>query len=500
MKVRLLHRDRDVDWDAALPDEADAVEQDLELGTLLDAMADGDPFLRGTARHALLGSLGAPDEIRYRHAVLADALANPATVRRLFVRAVQGVETKRDSRFFWFRDSPDSIRQKSLGMLATLLGILREVRLTAEREADGFSSEGFTRLFETLRRELDDDYLDAVAAQLKELGFGRGALLSAALGRGNRATGYTLRRQTRQRLLERLTPGPGGMAFTVADRDESGMQTLADIRGRGTARVADALGQSTDHVLGFFATLRAELGFYVACLNLHDQLSARGIATTMPEPAAAAEAALRAGGLRDAALAFHLPNPPVANDLEADQMQLLIVTGPNQGGKSTFLRSVGLAQLMMQAGMFVCADSYRASVTTGIHTHFKREEDPTMTYGKLEEELERVSRIADRIRPGALLLCNESFSATNEREGSEIARQVTHALTDAGVRIVFVTHLYDFASSIDHTAAGGTGFLRAERHDDGTRTFRVIPGEPEPTSHGGDSYRRIFATALRSAP
>jgi DNA mismatch repair ATPase MutS len=217
----------------------------------------------------------------------------------------------------------------------------------------------------------------------------------------------------------------------------------------------------------------------------------------MPEPRPATESALSARGLRDAALALHLPEAPVANDLDADGGRLVVVTGPNQGGKSTFLRSVGLAQLMLQAGMFVCADAYRGSVCTGVDSHFKREEDATMRHGKLEEELERMSAIADRIRPGSLLLCNESFSATNEREGSEIARQVTRALTEAGVRVVFVTHLYDFAVSVRRE--GSARFLRAERRDDAVRTFRIVPGLPQPTSHGEDSYRRIFATEGRRA-
>jgi hypothetical protein len=498
VNLRLMHRDRDVAWDAPLPDQVEALEQDLELATVLDAMAQGDGFLRDVARHALLSSLREPEDIRYRQDVLVDALAHEPMVRQLYALAVRGVESKRDARFFWFRDSPDSTRQKSLGMLRVLFAILREVRQLVEREGEGFESDGFTRLFERLRRDLDDDYLDAVTRQLKDLAFGRGALLSAGLGRGNRGAGYVLRRSRPQRLLGRLNPAAHGESFTVADRDESGMQTLAEIRDRGTARAADALGQSTDHVLGFLATLRAELGFYLGCLNLNGQISARGIATAMPDARPPAESALVTRGLRDAALLFHLLEPPVANDVNADGKHLVIVTGANQGGKSTFLRSVGLAQLMMQAGVFVCADSYRASVSTGTHSHFKREEDPTMTRGKLEEELERMSRIAQRIRPGALLLCNESFSATNEREGSEIARQVTRALTDAGVRVVFVTHLYDFAASMQDAGAASTAFLRAERREDGARTFRIVPGEPRPTSHGEDSYRRIFAAGRRN--
>ena len=125
-----------------------------------------------------------------------------------------------------------------------------------------------------------------------------------------------------------------------------------------------------------------------------------------------------------------------------------MITGANQGGKSTFLRSVGLAQLMMQAGMFVAAGSFTATTCTGLFTHYKREEDATMEKGKLEEELARMSGIADQITAGGLLLCNESFASTNEREGSEIARQIIRALTEAGIRIAFVTHLYDLAERL----------------------------------------------------
>ena len=147
---------------------------------------------------------------------------------------------------------------------------------------------------------------------------------------------------------------------------------------------------------------------------------------------------------------------------------------------------------MMQAGMFVTADWFRAPICRGVFTHFKRQEDPTMTRGKLEEELQRMSDIADQVTANSLLLCNESFAATNEREGSEIARQVLQAMTEADVRIVFVTHLHDLAERIHRHQLDRALFLRAERTPDGRRSFRIIPGEPLPTSYGQDSYRRIF--------
>ena len=104
------------------------------------------------------------------------------------------------------------------------------------------------------------------------------------------------------------------------------------------------------------------------------------------------------------------------------------------------------------------------------------------------------------IAPGCLLLCDESLGSTNEREGSEIARQIVRALTKAGIRIVFVTHLYDLAESLYAERDPATLFLRAERRPDGHRTFRLPPGELSlPTSYGQDLYQSIFGTADQAA-
>ncbi len=182
----------------------------------------------------------------------------------------------------------------------------------------------------------------------------------------------------------------------------------------------------------------------------------------------------------------------MGSDVDAEGRALLVVTGANRGGKSTFLRGLGVAQLMMQAGMFVPAESFRADVRHGLFTHFKREEDALLRSGKLDEELGRMSAIVDEVSPGALVLLNESFASTNEREGSEIGRQIVRALLESGVKVAYVTHMYEMAAGLRGDLDGDAAFLRAERLPDGTRTFRIVAGEPLPTSHGQDIYARIF--------
>jgi hypothetical protein len=115
-----------------------------------------------------------------------------------------------------------------------------------------------------------------------------------------------------------------------------------------------------------------------------------------------------------------------------------------------------------------------------------------MQSGKLDEELARMREIADHIAPNGMLLCNESFAATNEREGSEIARQVLHALLEVGVKVLFVTHMFDLANGFYGEGLDMALFLRAERRSDGARPFKLAEGKPLPTSYGEDSYRRIF--------
>ncbi len=219
-----------------------------------------------------------------------------------------------------------------------------------------------------------------------------------------------------------------------------------------------------------------------------------GEPTSFPRPVPGDERRHSFTGLYDVCLALSMKRRVVGNDGDADYKDLVIITGANQGGKSTFLRSIGLSQLMMQCGMFVPAEAFCANLCANLFTHYKREEDVSMKSGKLDEELSRMSDIVDHITSNSMVLFNESFAATNEREGSEIARQIVSALLERRIKVFYVTHLYEFAHSFYDKGMENAIFLRAERQADGTRTFKLIAGEPLQTSYGEDLYKGIFGT------
>lgn len=498
MKAFLMHRDRDFELEHELPANEQALTQDLELSTLWSAMAAGDTFLFEVAKRALLLSLRDPDEVVYRQQVLTDCLKNASVIRELYALAGEALASERSLWGFPFRDSPRSMLGSSVQKMELLVGFLRRLREMTDEHAGGFSSPGFTRFFAMLTKELDEQYFELVENHLKTLQFKGGMLLSAQLTAGNKGTAYMLRRPHEQSLLGRVFDR-SGYSFTIPDRDESGSRALGELEDRGVNLVANALTQSYDHVKSFFVMLRVEIGFYVVCLNLSDRLAAKDEPTCLPVVRPSSELALSANGLYDVCLTLHLGDRVVGNDIAGDHMSLVMITGANQGGKSTFLRSVGLAQLMAQCGMFVAAQSLRVNVCDGLFTHFKREEDEAMESGKLDEELARMSEIADHIAPNCMLLCNESFAATNEREGSEIARQVIGAMLNEHIKVLFVTHLFDLADSFYARELDPALFLRAERGADGARPFKLSEGQPLPTSYGEDAYRRIFGRSIEAS-
>jgi DNA mismatch repair ATPase MutS len=518
MKAFLMYRDRDFDpgrilacrerdkrWRrdeqgpslaALLPWNEKAIRQDLGLDILLRAMAEDDDFLFEVAQVAVLSGSKDLGTIHYRQRILRDCAKLEIIIRRIYRIAVDAIESERKNHYFsGLGRYPSGTLNRAVDILQMFVGKLKALRSIADEHGGRFESDGFKRLFAMLQRELSDGYFAEIERHLANLRFRRGVLVSAALGEGNKAIDYVLRRpheDTRLWIERVLSSKPKGFSYRLHPRDESGARALSEIRDRGVNLVANALAQSTDHILSFFAMLRTELAFYIGALNLEKRLGELQEPVCMPSPAPLGAKLLEASGLYDPSLALSADRAVVANDFSADGKDLIVITGANTGGKSTFMRSLGLAQIMMQAGMFVAARSFGAEIRDAVLTHYKREEDATMESGKLDEELCRMSGIVDRLAPGAMILFNESFAATNEREGSEIAMQITTALLERGIKVYFVTHLYEFADKLHGRKMRNALFLRAERQEDGKRTFRIIEGAPLQTSYGRDLFDGVF--------
>lgn len=496
MNVFLLHKARDFDPYQKPPWQGPSLVRDLALDTLFNAMAQGNESQYKIAEAVLLAGFSNDQEtILFRQEILKDCLQNPAVIRQMQAIVVEALESRNNQWLDIFTRHQSAVLYGSAKLLEVLAGYLRRLRGLADEHGMKFTSSGFHRFFTMLQKELADEYLEEMEACLAALRSREEILISAGLGEENKGRQYKFHKGNEQRrpwLQRLLHPLPSYYIFSIHPRDEAGARALSEIQDAAMNDVAGQMVRSKDHVLGFMQRLRTELAFYLGCLELHAQLNDLGVSVCFPTMSASGGQTLSAKGLYDPCLALNMHTKVVDNDLSAVYSPLIMITGANQGGKSTFLRSIGVAQLMMQCGMFAPALSFHAPLYSSLFTHFKKEEDKSMESGKFDEELSRFSAIIDHLTLPSLLLFNESFAATNEREGAAIAGEVVRALIERGVKVCYVTHLYALAHSFYEKEKERTLFLLAERGANADRTFKLLPGEPLPTSYAADLYKKLY--------
>ena len=483
MNVYLMAEAENFDIRPAFSPQQEELTADLQLDKVFAAMAKGDEHIEAAARAALLVPLKDERAILYRQSMLEDCVRQAENVRALYALAQEALESRKKERF-WLTSCLSSLFDTSVNLMKRYLEFLKKLRQKAE--AAPWQAAGFVRFSGELSEAVDDDFLRRPEALLEELSFRDGVTASVRLGRNNRIASYTLVRSGGRKdwLKWKLAP-----AYQLAARDDAGAKDLAYRVERAMESSMDTLSQAAVHIEHFFGRLRDELAFYVGALNLRETLLETG--TPLCRPEFSKEGRRSFSGLCDISLPL-TGQKPVGNALDCRDKRLLIITGANQGGKTTFLRSLGQAQLMAQAGLFAAAEAFCCPIRQGVFTHFKREEDENMKSGKLDEELRRMDALVPLLRPGTLMLFNESFAATNEREGSQLCSQITRALLEHGIEIAFVTHFYTFAHQFAEMHREDFCFLRAQRLADGTRTFRLEAGEPLETAYGQDLYRKIW--------
>lgn len=496
MRIHLMFVDKSFNKDQEETWNAKALIKDLDLEPILDAMAQGDTFIKEVATKALISGVTKIEDIRYRQDAMKDVIRNPKAIREAY-RVLTEVFAKIRSMWILNSDrSPDSSVFYSVRILEMHLDGLDKIREIFLQNESGFTSKAFLSLIEALKH-FDREYIGSVKENLALLEFPNGLSVKVTLGREAELSQFRLLKPAQKSGLTGLLSRMGGgrrYSWSLPPRDESGGQEIENIKNLSLERVAKVLRVASKHVEQFMESLRIELGFYVGSLNLWDRLKQIGAPLCFPTPLE--QGTLRFNCLVESALALRKQGVPVCNSLDSNARHIILVSGANRGGKTVFLRSIGQAQLMMMCGMFVTAEKFESSISTGIFTHFKVDEEANLKKGRLEEEIERMSLIVQHVRPGSIVFMNESFSSTNEREGSEIARQVVCALADLGVKVLYVTHFYEIQMWLAQNRALDTVFLRAERKEDGTRTYRIVPEEPKETSYAEDVYRKVFGQEI----
>ena len=246
----------------------------------------------------------------------------------------------------------------------------------------------------------------------------------------------------------------------------------------------------------FLLNLLPEFEFLLKGTNLMRALQIKGNKLCTPVIAPASERAFAATALYNPAVALKVEDPIVTNDVVFDENAgIYVLTGPNRGGKSVVTCAVGLAQAMLQLGLFVPADEATISPADAIFTHFPTGADDTIDKGRLGEECARLGEIFTAITEKSLVLLDESLSSTGSFEASYIAAEVLAGLSRVGCRCIFSTHLHELAAELDNInervrREGGVPIdtLVAGIEKQGRRSFKILRAKPD-----GKSYARDIA-------
>ncbi|WP_129408351.1 MutS-related protein [Marinitoga lauensis] len=496
MKVYLLYKNMNFNVDTKLPENYDELIVDFRLEPIFKAMSLNDDLVEKVSKKVILSYEKDIDTILYRQNIIKDCLKNPQIIKDLYNLATSAIENRQKYRLGIFISTPSSILNESINLLKMFLIMLKTLKNIADKNSTKFESDGFKNFFQNIKSHLNNEFFILAEKQLKDLTFENGIFIQAKLGKGNKGTDYVLIKRKKRKFLEKFLSknilSKNSYTFFIHPRDDSGFETLSDIKNYALNHVSNALAQSSDHILDFFKQLQLELAFYIGVINLYYNIKNKGIPISFPIPAKQEKRTYIFKELYELSLLLSTNKTVISNDLNADNKDIIVITGANQGGKTTFLRSLGIVQLLMQSGIFVPAKYFTANISNKIFSHFTRGEDKKMESGKLEEELIRLNKIINNIEPNSIIFFNETFSSTNEKEGSELAKGIIKALIEKKMKIIFVTHLYEFSNYFFNKKLNNFIFLRAERGNNGIRTFKILEGKPLPTSYGKDLYIEIF--------
>jgi len=282
---------------------------------------------------------------------------------------------------------------------------------------------------------------------------------------------------------------------------------LADVLDQTSRPIAQTLKRYV-HISGrLLVALEKEVAFYLGAARLINRMRAAGLPMCRAEIAPIDERVCVLHDLYNLNLALHLSanrsnlsGELVTNEVNfGDSGRIFILTGPNRGGKTTYTQAIGLAQILMQAGMYVPAGHARMSPVDGIFTHFAAEEKPDEEAGRLGEESKRLSEIFAQATRHSLILMNESLASTSAGESLYLARDIVRVMRILGARVIFATHLHELAADADAINAETPGdsqvislvsMVSVDSNGDGVRrTYKIVPSPPM-----GMSYAREIAS------
>lgn len=446
------------DGDAILPEPDDVTFiTDLRLDQIIDAVA-GDQEERDLLVKLLRCQVRDLGTLEYRHQIFQDLEDQSVfDAAKTFVGRMRTVRAHLDQlpkmrsvqqRQGWFLDAAaiycDAVR--SLGSdLAAAPVTSRGLRAFRDYLAAYLSSPGFAQLAsDALARRSE-------LAQIRYLIRTKGLRVEV-----NRYDGEPDYSTEIEQTFARFRQG-AVKDYRVKYRGWPGMnhvgEHIVELVARLFSDEFSALDEFCRHHANFLdekiRQFGREIQFYLAYLDYIRPLRAAGLSFCLPDLTAESKEIFGRDTF-DLALAAKLVAkraPVVVNDFELrDPERVVVVSGPNQGGKTTFARTFGQLHHLAGTGCPVPGTTARLFLFDQIFTHFEREEDIADLTGKLEDDLLRIQKVLRAATPDSIVIMNEIFTSTTLSDARFLGLKVLEKVAELDLLCVYVTFIEELAS------------------------------------------------------
>ena len=475
MKFSLLYKNYEETREFTSNPFKEAMEEtvyDLSVDKAIRTLAE-----TGEAAAYTLEVLKAPlktaEEIEYRQAVLTDFVANPKLLEELKDIFKNYDTLQSDWREMRAGIYTYGVPQTSGGILDATYEALRLTAAFARKTVSYFRS-----VYETVGRyEVESDGLKGIREYCHEMMENRSLdeiSEIAAIFEWETVSSYRFKVRTEtddtlriiaasvhealpledssfggrmKRLAAKLTKtAPPPDETPEVDMGEFHLETARGILNEALYELYTVLGGIAGSIYEFFRGISGELGFYDTGIRYVRLLAQSGAPMCMPKLLPREKDAFRTTALYD--LHLLLEGMPIGdivkNDVVIENCDGTLIRGANSTGKTCTIRSIGAAVLFAQAGLPVCAERAEISLREMLFCTFSSAEkdfDATDAAGRFEGEVKEVAAILSRITPWSLVLFNETFQTTSYAEGAEGMKHILEAVSRAGARYIFVTHM-----------------------------------------------------------